>query len=133
MRSLYAACWWRILVVFSFAFLTVHVSAQRGDALRVVQELWQKQGGAPRDLADVVQSSSYTDPGTGVVQQYAVLPYFTLVRFGRWEQLLRDTLPPDTWAHPARAMPAGSTPLWFQKFWSSAAITALISTRGIRR
>ncbi len=36
------------------------------------------------------------DPGDAVVQQYAVLPYFTLVRFGRWERLLHDTLPPDT-------------------------------------
>jgi len=44
-----------------------------------------------------------------------------------------DALVPDTCAQPARAMPAGSTPLWFQKFWSSAAITALIRTRGIRR
>jgi tetratricopeptide (TPR) repeat protein len=36
------------------------------------------------------------DPGTAIVQQYAVLPYFTLVRFGRWDPLLRDTLPPDS-------------------------------------
>jgi len=30
------------------------------------------------------------------VQQYAVLPTFTLVRFGQWETLLRGTLPPDS-------------------------------------
>jgi hypothetical protein len=36
------------------------------------------------------------DPGTAIVQQYAVLPFFTLVRFGRWDTLLRDTLPPDS-------------------------------------
>ncbi|MDP2007570.1 MAG: hypothetical protein Q8K45_18005 [Rubrivivax sp.] len=35
------------------------------------------------------------DPGTAIVQQYGVLPYFTLVRFGQWATLLRDTLPPD--------------------------------------
>jgi tetratricopeptide (TPR) repeat protein len=36
------------------------------------------------------------DPGTAIAQQYAVLPYFTLVRFGRWDTLLRSTLPPDS-------------------------------------
>jgi tetratricopeptide (TPR) repeat protein len=36
------------------------------------------------------------DPGTAIVQQYAVLPYFTLVRFGQWDTLLRGTLPPDS-------------------------------------
>jgi tetratricopeptide (TPR) repeat protein len=35
------------------------------------------------------------DPGTAIVQQYGVLPYFTLVRFGQWDRLLRGTLPPD--------------------------------------
>jgi tetratricopeptide (TPR) repeat protein len=29
------------------------------------------------------------------VQQYGVLPFFTLVRFGLWARLLNDTLPPD--------------------------------------
>ena len=36
------------------------------------------------------------DPGTAIVQQYAVLPYFTLVRFGRWDTLVRGTPPPDS-------------------------------------
>lgn len=36
------------------------------------------------------------DPGTAIVQQYAVLPYFTLVRFGQWDTLLRGTPPPDS-------------------------------------
>ena len=36
------------------------------------------------------------DPGTAIVQQYAVLPTFTLVRFGQWDTLLRGTLPPDS-------------------------------------
>lgn len=35
------------------------------------------------------------DPGSAIAQHYAVLPYFTRVRFGQWEALLRDTLPPD--------------------------------------
>ena len=36
------------------------------------------------------------DPGTAIAQQYAVLPTFTLVRFGQWQTLLRATLPPDS-------------------------------------
>jgi len=36
------------------------------------------------------------DPGSAIAQHYAVRPYFTLVRFGRWERLLHDTLPPDS-------------------------------------
>lgn len=39
---------------------------------------------------------SRRDPGTAIVQQYAVLPYFTQLRFGRWHELLHNTLPPDT-------------------------------------
>ena len=37
-----------------------------------------------------------SDPGTPIAQHYAVLPYFTLVRFGQWDTLLRDTPPPDS-------------------------------------
>jgi tetratricopeptide (TPR) repeat protein len=36
------------------------------------------------------------DPGTAIAQQYAVLPYFTLVRFGQWDTLLHGALPPDS-------------------------------------
>ena len=36
------------------------------------------------------------DPGSAIVQQYAVLPYFTRVRFGDWAALLHDTPPPDS-------------------------------------
>ncbi|MGL6110551.1 MAG: hypothetical protein ACRC2B_10690 [Rubrivivax sp.] len=36
------------------------------------------------------------DPGSAIVQQYAVLPYFTRVRFGNWAALLHDTPPPDS-------------------------------------
>ena len=35
------------------------------------------------------------EPRSAIVQQYAVLPYFTLVRFGRWDEILRATPPPD--------------------------------------
>jgi tetratricopeptide (TPR) repeat protein len=36
------------------------------------------------------------DPGSAIVQQYAVLPYFAQVRFGSWAALLHDTPPPDS-------------------------------------
>jgi tetratricopeptide (TPR) repeat protein len=36
-----------------------------------------------------------SDRSTGILQQYFVLPYFTLVRFGRWREILEATLPPD--------------------------------------
>ena len=36
-----------------------------------------------------------TDRGTGILQHYYVLPVFTLVRFGRWREILEETLPPD--------------------------------------
>ena len=44
------------------------------------------------------------DPGGAIVQHYAVLPYFTRVRFGQWQALLRDTLPPDAPAPYPQAM-----------------------------
>jgi tetratricopeptide (TPR) repeat protein len=44
------------------------------------------------------------DPGVAIAQHYAVLPALTLVRFGHWQTLLRDTLPPDTAAPYALAI-----------------------------
>jgi tetratricopeptide (TPR) repeat protein len=35
------------------------------------------------------------DFGSGILQHYFVLPYFTLVRFARWREILEETLPPD--------------------------------------
>lgn len=35
------------------------------------------------------------DRGTGILQHYYVLPLYTLVRFGRWREILEETLPPD--------------------------------------
>ncbi len=35
------------------------------------------------------------DATSGILQHYLVLPYFALVRFGRWREILDDTLPPD--------------------------------------
>jgi tetratricopeptide (TPR) repeat protein len=53
-------------------------------ALEAAQAAWPAACGPAR-----------RDPGTAIVQQYGVLPYFTLVRFGLWDTLLRGTLPPD--------------------------------------
>ncbi len=36
------------------------------------------------------------DLSTGILQQYSVLPLFARVRFGQWQAILRDTLPPDS-------------------------------------
>ncbi len=36
------------------------------------------------------------DLSTGILQQYSVLPLFARVRFGQWQTILRDTLPPDS-------------------------------------
>jgi tetratricopeptide (TPR) repeat protein len=35
------------------------------------------------------------DRSSGILQQYSVLPLFALVRFGRWREILEETLPPD--------------------------------------
>jgi len=35
------------------------------------------------------------DRSTGILQHYYVLPLHALVRFGRWQEILEDTLPPD--------------------------------------
>ena len=36
-----------------------------------------------------------SDRGTGILQHYYVLPVYTLLRFGRWREILEETLPPD--------------------------------------
>ena len=35
------------------------------------------------------------DRSSAILQHYYVLPLYALVRFGRWDEILRDTLPPD--------------------------------------
>ncbi len=35
------------------------------------------------------------DRSTGILQEYYVLPLYALVRFGRWQEILDNTLPPD--------------------------------------
>jgi tetratricopeptide (TPR) repeat protein len=44
------------------------------------------------------------DRSTGILQQYTVLPLFARVRFGRWREILEDTLPPDVYQPYPRAI-----------------------------
>jgi tetratricopeptide (TPR) repeat protein len=68
-----------------FLWAAAAMAGRQQLALRAAQAAWPAAcGPAQRDL------------GTAIVQQYAVLPYFTLVRFGQWDALLHGTLPPDT-------------------------------------
>ena len=68
-----------------FLWAAASMAGRQALALEAAQAAWPAACGPAR-----------RDPGTAIVQQYAVLPYFTLVRFGQWDTLLRDTLPPDS-------------------------------------
>jgi tetratricopeptide (TPR) repeat protein len=68
-----------------FLWAAAAMAGQQALALQAAQAAWPAACGP-----------GGRDPGGAIVQHYAVLPYFTLVRFGQWQALLRDTLPPDT-------------------------------------
>ena len=53
-------------------------------ALAAAREAWPAACGPGR-----------ADRGTAILQHYYVLPLFALVRFGRWDEILQDSLPPD--------------------------------------
>lgn len=67
-----------------FLWAAAGMAGRQGLALQAAQAAWPAACGPAR-----------RDPGTAIVQHYAALPYFTLVRFGQWATLLRGTLPPD--------------------------------------
>ncbi|MBA4176313.1 MAG: hypothetical protein C0505_07100 [Leptothrix sp. (in: Bacteria)] len=67
-----------------FLWAAAGMAGRQTLALEAAQAAWPAACGPAR-----------RDPGTAIVQQYAVLPYFTLVRFGQWDALLRGTAPPD--------------------------------------
>ena len=67
-----------------FLWAAAGMAGRQALALDAAQAAWPAACGPAR-----------RDPGTAIVQQYGVLPYFTLVRFGQWDTLLRGTLPPD--------------------------------------
>lgn len=88
-----------------FLWAAAGMAGRQALALQAAQAAWPAACGPAR-----------RDPGAAIVQHYAVLPLFTLVRFGLWDRLLRDTLPPDG-NHPyPRAM------------WHYARGTALVRT-----
>jgi tetratricopeptide (TPR) repeat protein len=53
-------------------------------ALAAAREAWPAACGPGR-----------ADRGSALLQHYYVLPLFALVRFGRWDEILQDSLPPD--------------------------------------
>jgi tetratricopeptide (TPR) repeat protein len=67
-----------------FLWAAAGMAGRQALALQAAQAAWPAACGPAR-----------RDPGTAIVQQYGVLPVFTLVRFGQWDTLLRGTLPPD--------------------------------------
>lgn len=53
-----------------------------------------------RALAEVVDRDAMRRPGMGTLQHYLVTPLYTLVRFGRWGELLAEPLPPADLPYP---------------------------------
>ncbi len=51
--------------------------------------------GAARAAFPAACGPGPSDRGTGILQHYYVLPVYALVRFGRWREILEETLPPD--------------------------------------
>jgi tetratricopeptide (TPR) repeat protein len=51
---------------------------------------------AAREAYQAACGPNAGDLSTGTLQHYAALPLYALVRFARWEEILRGTLPPDT-------------------------------------
>ena len=88
-----------------FLWAAASMAGNRALAMQAAQAAWPAACGP-----------SGRDPGTAIAQQYAVLPYFTLVRFGAWATLLVDTRPPDV---------SGPYP---QAIWHYARGTALART-----
>jgi tetratricopeptide (TPR) repeat protein len=50
---------------------------------------------AARDAWPAACGPGRSDRSTAILQHYYVLPVFALVRFGRWQEILHETLPPD--------------------------------------
>lgn len=53
---------------------------------------------AARAAYRVACGANPNDLRTGTLQHYYALPYYALVRFGRWDEILKDTPPPDVTA-----------------------------------
>jgi tetratricopeptide (TPR) repeat protein len=67
-----------------FLWASAAMEGRSAAAIEAAQATWRVAcGPKPGDLS------------TGTLQHYYVLPYYALVRFGRWEEILRQTPPPD--------------------------------------
>jgi tetratricopeptide (TPR) repeat protein len=67
-----------------FLWASAAMEGRSAAAIEAAQATWRVAcGPKPGDLS------------TGTLQHYYVLPYYALVRFGRWEEILKRTPPPD--------------------------------------
>ena len=71
-----------------FLWAAAAMAGRQAVALEAAQAAWPAACGPARAAAPVASQA--------IVQHYAVLPLFTLLRFGQWDTLLRGTLPPDS-------------------------------------
>jgi len=53
-----------------------------------------------RALAEGINPKMMRKPGMGTLQHYYLTPYYTLVRFGRWEDILKEPVPPEDLLYP---------------------------------
>lgn len=53
-----------------------------------------------RTLAEGIDSKMMRKPGMGTLQHYYLTPYYTLVRFGRWEEILKEPMPAEDLLYP---------------------------------
>ena len=67
-----------------FLWAAAAMDGQSALALAAAREAWPAACGPGRN-----------DRSTAILQHYYVLPLFALVRFGRWQEILHETLPPD--------------------------------------
>ena len=67
-----------------FLWAAAAMEGRSAEAIAAARAAWPAACGARR-----------IDRSTGLLQHYYVLPLYALVRFGRWREILDDTLPPD--------------------------------------
>jgi tetratricopeptide (TPR) repeat protein len=53
-----------------------------------------------RTLAEGIDPKMMRKPGLGTLQHYYLTPYYTLVRFGRWEEILKEPMPAEDLLYP---------------------------------
>ncbi|BAU42829.1 tetratricopeptide repeat protein [Leptolyngbya sp. O-77] len=55
---------------------------------------------AARNTADLVERSLWKEPGYGTLQHYAVIPLYTYVKFGLWDDILAEPKPEADLVYP---------------------------------